>query len=506
MNDSVSTPTNGLKKAVIYTRVSDPGQVNGLSLDVQKERCEKWAIDNGYTVVGVYTDGGKTGTKTVGRQALEELLNKCADERIDVVLVIDTDRLARNEKDHYMLRDILRKAGSRLVAINQLSIDDSPEGMLLEGSLVNLNAFYSRIIGRKVKTSLEKKFWDGHWPGWAPLGYMNVNIGTEDKPERVVKVDPDRGCLITLMFNLFSTGNYTGKRLEDEMFEKGLRTKTGKRVYHSAIYAILNKHFYYGEMHFKGMVNPHGMHEPLTTRAIFNACQRVLDIHNQHACRRRRYRWLYNGLLFCETCGSRMYAEFQHKKRHAYYHCNTRNHCVEPFVELYDLKKKVEEEFRKIQLPKSFVNRVVKKANELVNQTSGSVEEEKKGIENAIMQLKSRKSKLLEAMLDDTIDKDIYKRKDIDLDIQIRALEEKIHDIETNAKIDIDAVSRVMEMASNIYQTYKQSNFDAKRLYLKLFFEKFTMKERNIVYVEPTPLFASLQEESGRVSTNWLRD
>jgi len=107
-------------------------------------------------------------------------------------------------------------------------------------------------------------------------------------------------------------------------------------------------------------------------------------------------------------------------------------------------------------------------------------------------------------MLDDTIDKDIYKRKDIDLDIQIRALEEKIHDVETNAKIDIDAVSRVMEMASNIYQTYKQSNFDAKRLYLKLFFEKFTMKERNIVFVEPTPLFASLQEESGRVSTNWL--
>ena len=333
---------------------------------------------------------------------------------------------------------------------------------------------------------------------------MNVNIGTEDKPERVVKVDPDRGHLITLMFNLFSTGNYTGKRLEDEMFEKGLRTKTGKRVYHSAVYAILNKHFYYGEMHFKGMVNPNGLYEPLTTRAIFNTCQRVLDIHNQHACRRRRYRWLYNGLLFCETCGSRMYAEFQHKKRHAYYHCNTRNHCVEPFVELYDLKKKVEEEFRKIQLPKSFVNRVIKKANELINQTSGSVEEEKKGIENATMQLKSRKSKLLEAMLDDTIDKDVYKRKDIDLDIQVRALEEKIHDVETNAKIDIDAVSRVMEMASNIYQTYKQSNFDAKRLYLKLFFEKFIMKERNIVYVEPTPLFASLQEESGRVSTNWL--
>ena len=157
MNNSVSISTNGLKKAVIYTRVSDPGQVNGLSLDVQKERCEKWALDNGYVVAGVYADGGKTGTKTVGRQALEELLNKCADERIDVVLVIDTDRLARNEKDHYMLRDILRKAGSRLVAINQLSIDDSPEGMLLEGSLVNLNAFYSRIIGRKVKTRALKR-------------------------------------------------------------------------------------------------------------------------------------------------------------------------------------------------------------------------------------------------------------------------------------------------------------------------------------------------------------
>lgn len=62
------------KKAVIYVRVSDREQLKGLSIDVQKELCTKWARENGYQIVGIFEDGGKSGTKTVGRHALEDMI------------------------------------------------------------------------------------------------------------------------------------------------------------------------------------------------------------------------------------------------------------------------------------------------------------------------------------------------------------------------------------------------------------------------------------------------
>ncbi|MFA6944270.1 MAG: recombinase family protein [Pedobacter sp.] len=499
-----TVPAEFTKTAVIYCRVSDPGQVSGFSLDVQRELCEKWALENQHKVVGIFTDGGKSGTKTVGRQALEDLLIRCQEEHIDTMLVIDTDRLAREEKDHFIIKAALKKFGTRLVAVNQPMIDDSPEGQLFETLLAAINAFYSRLLGRKVRKSLEKKFWDGNWPGWAPLGYKNYNIGTEDKPNRIVIVDEEKAQFVTELFNLYSTGQYTLDKLADSMYLEGFRSKNGGKVYRSVIHSMLRNPFYIGELHYREMINPNGQHQPLTTRAIFNTCQRMLEVHNRFACRKRRYRWLYNGMVFCGTCGSRMYAEFQHKKRHAYYHCNTRKHCREPFVELNDLHDKVAEEFHKIQLPKRFVNRVMSKAQELVSQTKGNADSQKVALENAILQLKNKKAKLLEVLLNQTIDNNTFQDKDADFNIQIKALEDRMSDIEANNLIDYNLVENVMSLASNIYYTYTHSNFDAKRLYLKLFFEKFTIQGRNIVEAEPSPLFKALLDTNCRVTPNWL--
>jgi len=150
-----------MKKAVIYYRVSDPDQLKGLSLDVQKEKCVKWAKENGYQIVGVYKDAAKTATKTAGRDQLIELINHCKNEKIDIALTIDTDRMARDEFDHFFIRKELEKVGTPFFSINQPMIDNSPEGRLLDGMLASINAFYSRLTGRKVRNSLEKKLKDG---------------------------------------------------------------------------------------------------------------------------------------------------------------------------------------------------------------------------------------------------------------------------------------------------------------------------------------------------------
>lgn len=494
------------KKCLVYTRVSTDEQVKeGLSLDVQKKLCSKWAKDHGYQAVGIYTDEGKSATTTKGRHGLEDLIINCQKEHIDAVVVLDTDRLARNPFDHYFIKNQLKKVGTEIKSVSQPMIDESPEGNLVDGIMANVNAFQSQLTGRKVKKSLEKKCQDGWWPGWAPLGYQNFNRGTEDKPERIVVIEPDRAPLITLMFKLYSTGSYSVDKLCDLLYQKGLRSKNNKKVARSIIYRILHDPFYIGQFKRNGDIYK-GNHPSLTTPAIFKTCQRISQLHNQNACRRRKYRWLLNGFAYCATCGSRMYAEFHHRKKIAYYHCNKRKGCKEPYAEMNDLEKKVELEFKRLQFSKEFTQRIVAKAKELVKKSRANVEQDKQSLRNALIQLENKRNLLEDALLDQTINKEVFKRKHLELEMQIRTIQEQVNDIETDSRIDIDVVSEIMNMASNIYETYKQSNFDAKRLYLGIFFETFKIGGRKIIEAKPTPLFASLIEaQYCRVSSNWLR-
>lgn len=495
-----------MKKAVIYCRVSTEEQVKeGKSIEVQKELCKKWARENGHQVVGVYEDGGKTGTKTIGRHALEDAIIHCQEEHINAVLVTDTDRIARNEFDHYYIRRELKKAGTRLIAINQPMIDDSPEGQLMGGVLATFDAFYSRLLGRKVKKSLEKKCKEGHWPGWAPLGYINVNKGTKEKPYKVIEIDPEKGSLITELFRLYSTGNYSVDALVDMMYEKGLRSKNGKRVYRSIIYNTLKNPFYIGLMRFNGKIYK-GKHKPLTTPEIFETCQKITQRNNHNACRRRKYRWLLSGFVYCHECGTRFYSSWQHKREKAYYHGSVKSGCKH-YIPLGELENKVAQEFKKIQFSKEFTQKIIEKVKELVKQSRENREKEIRGLRNAIKKLEDKRNVLEDSLLDQTVDKDTFKRKHNELTLQIQNLENEVATIENQRGFDIDVISEVLSLTQNIYETFNKANFEAKRHYLSIFFEKLEVKDREIAKVIYAPLFQRLAdtEKAYRVSTNWLR-
>lgn len=360
-----------MKKAVIYNRVSDAGQLEGQSLDVQKDMCRKWGKEHGYQVVGVFTDEAKSGTKTVGREALTDAIIRCQEKSdpIDALLVFDSDRIARNEIDHFFIKNELRKSNTQLIAINQPMINDTPEGQFFETILAGTNAFYSRLTGRKVKKTLEKKCHDGNWPGWAPLGYLNVNKGTKEKPNRVVVIDPEHAPYITKLFKLFSTDKFSVDALRDILYKDGLRSKYGKKVARSSLYAYLKNPFYIGKFIYKGELFD-GNHPPLTTPTIFDLCQKIIAKNNHNACRRRKYKWLLTGLVYCHDCGSRMYCSHNHKKKMAYYHGGYRMGCKE-YVPLEKLEEQVASELKRIKFSEAFKDKIREKAKELIMLNQG---------------------------------------------------------------------------------------------------------------------------------------
>ena len=73
------TPVNELKKKTkcyIYTRVSTAIQVDGYSLDAQKDKLRKYAEFQDMEIVGEYSDEGHSGKNIKGRQEFMRMLNE----------------------------------------------------------------------------------------------------------------------------------------------------------------------------------------------------------------------------------------------------------------------------------------------------------------------------------------------------------------------------------------------------------------------------------------------
>ena len=62
------------KKCYIYTRVSTTMQVDGYSLDAQKEKLKRYAEYENMEVVGEYSDEGHSGKNINGRPEFMRML------------------------------------------------------------------------------------------------------------------------------------------------------------------------------------------------------------------------------------------------------------------------------------------------------------------------------------------------------------------------------------------------------------------------------------------------
>ena len=125
---------------------------------------------------------------------------------------------------------------------------------------------------------------------------------------------------------------------------------------------------------------------------------------------------------------------------------------------------------------------------------------------NAIKKLEDKRNILEDNLLDKTIDKESFKRKHQDLNVQIQNLENDIATIENQRGFDVDVIEEVLKLTNNIYEVYCNAGFEAKRHYLAIFFERFDIKDKKVAKVTYTPLFKKLlNSRKVRVSRDWLR-
>jgi site-specific DNA recombinase len=498
-----------MQKALVYCRVSTEEQAQeGYSLDAQEKYCRQFAQNNGYDVFGVYRDEGKSGTN-LDRPALQDLLAKIQqDKSINAVLVQETDRLARNTKDHLTIKALLQKADTRLISVAQPMLDDSPEGNMIDTILASVNQFQSDLNGRKTKKGLQQKFDSGWWPGWAPLGYVNVAMEEDpnsDRERKIVKKDEQKWHIIKEGFKMYLTGRYSVEYINDELFQKGLRSKTGKKLSHSIMTSTLKNPFYAGIMKWNSQEKK-GNHTPMISVNQYKRIIQIMDSHNQYACRRRKHNFLLRGFVFCNMCGQRYTAE-KHRKKRDYYHCATmRGHSNQgQNVEISELESQIEQEFKNIQFSDDFILLVLKRLKDLYLQQHETIAQKTQILYNQKKAAEVKRDKVEEKLLAGVISDDDFARLRNKFRADLDGIQNQIDELNSQREYDVDVIQEVVKLTRNIYKTYQTAPYELKRQYLGLFWEKFLVQDKRIVKAVPTKLItALLKEQKVIIESNWL--
>jgi DNA invertase Pin-like site-specific DNA recombinase len=261
------------QKGIIYCRVSSNQQVDGASLDNQKEACLDYADRENIEIVDIYVEQGESATAS-DRTEFIKALDRCKeDDSIDAFIVWKVDRFARNTQDHFGVRAKLRKHNTNLYSVSE-PIKDTPQGKLMETVLAGFAEFENNIRQERCNGGMKSQLKDGLWIWPAPFGY----IKPEKEGRRVNKPpykDKKRAPLIKKGAKRYVQGDITMKELAEVSTDWGLRTSTGKPMRKQLWDRIFKNRFYTGII-----VDPwsdeiyEGKHEAIIPQRLFEKVQK----------------------------------------------------------------------------------------------------------------------------------------------------------------------------------------------------------------------------------------
>ncbi len=166
----------------------------------------------------------------------------------------------------------------------------------------------------------------GLWPSVAPTGYIS-------NPDRTKKceviLDPQRHHVIKIMFEKIAYEGWSGrvlyKWLKDDL---KFCSRTGRHLYLSNVYTILNNSFYCGLIEYPKKSGKwyNGRHEPIISQELYKKVQE--KIHAKTAGVRINREFAFTKLMKCGLCNSGITADEKYKDlvdgstaKYVYYGC-----------------------------------------------------------------------------------------------------------------------------------------------------------------------------------------
>lgn len=184
-------------KCYLYTRVSTAMQVDGYSLDAQRDKLRKYAEFEDMIIAGEYSDEGFSGKNIQGRAEFRKMLHDIQDEKdgVSYVLVFKLSRFGRNAADVLNSLQFMQDYGVNLICVED-GIDSSKDAGKLMISILSAVAEIEREnIRTQTMAGREQKAREGKWNGgFAPYGYKleRGDLVIADDEVEVIRIIYDR--------------------------------------------------------------------------------------------------------------------------------------------------------------------------------------------------------------------------------------------------------------------------------------------------------------------------
>ena len=501
-------------RCVIYLRVSTKEQAEnglgeeGFSIPAQREACVRHIRDKGGTIIDEYSDRGESA-RTADRPQLQALLARIAEDGdVDAVVVHKVDRLARNLEDHVAIRALLRRRGVTLVSVTE-NLEETASGRLVEGIHALMAEFYSANLASEIRKGMTQKAKMGGWPHAAPLGYLNVRETIGGRQVAHIVPDSGRADHVTAAFQLYATGEWTVERLTAELAHRGLRNR-GRRdrpvgpLGVSAVASLLSNKAYAGIVEWGGVEYP-GLHTPLIDPATFHRVQELLAARAARGTRERKHNHYLKGLLFCGVCGRGLSIQLS-KGRYEYYYCLGQKNrkptgCREPYVPADTLEAQVEQLYRDIQLPRSWLARLREELEAEITGRQRRNSGERELITRQLARAETERRKLLDAYYAGAIDVATLKTEQSRIGADIRCAEDRL--VATDAHL-VDwqqVLETAARFATNCGKAYSRASERTRRRFNHAVINRIDVRDGSIAAVEyQAPfdvLFSSAEFEYG---------
>lgn len=512
-------------KCYLYTRVSTSMQVDGYSLDAQKDKLRKYAEFQNMLVAREYCDEGKSGKNIEGRPEFLRMLRdiESGKDGVSFVLVFKLSRFGRNAADVLTSLQRMQDFGVNLICVED-GIDSSKDSGKLMISVLSAvaeiereNILVQTMEGRRQKAREGK--WNG---GFAPYGYK--------LEEGQLFINGEEAEVVRIIFDKYIHTTMGSKKIADWLnahgYFKTCRYNGKQEAFTSPfLIGVIDNPIYCGKLAYGRRrsekipgtrnqyrtvkTNDYMLHEAIISEEDWLAAQKQRENTSirQPKTHSLEHEHVLSSLLKCPVCGSGMYGNVNRKKKkdgtyyrdYFYYACKHRLHVDGKRCDYHHqwgedvIDAAVEEIIRQLVNTPTFEQGLREKIGSHLDTTD--LDQEIEQLRKQLRQYTGTKDRISEQMDALIFDDPHYDRKLQDLQTRQNKIYDQIASVESeiaDAQIRLENIQQNKVSADNVYQFL---------LYFDKLYGKFSDIEKKAFmnsFIERIEIFPERQE-NGRI-------
>jgi site-specific DNA recombinase len=471
-----------------------------------------------------YLSESASAHQPYNRPVFTSMLERIKNGEAQGIIAWHPDRLSRNPIDAAQILYFLDKGIIQDLKFTSFSFENSPEGKMMLGMMLTQSKYFSDKLSKDIKRGNRAKLKTGHLPGKAKAGYINVRLPDGQK---VVQPDEPRFSLLKQAWGLLLQATYSVAEIHHKLVDEwGYRNAKGIPMSKSKLYEVFTDEFYSGWINrVEGRFR--GKHAPMITETEFDRAQEILGTRGRPKPKKHRYP--FSGLIrcgecagvispdtkthcycqdckrkfvitkarkHCPLCNKSIFAKGMKLLDFPYYRCAHHKQgtkCHQKAIRMEELDRQIEQYLNTIKLPSSLTTWVIKWLKLQHQKETEEHTAQLQALHTASEQCQKKLDNLVDMRLNDMIDNDGYKARQLLINREKEGIAERINGFEHRITQWVELTEKTLSFATLAPQKFATGTLEERRQILATLGANLTLRDGKLS-IQPKKPFRLIQE------------